>query len=45
MEERDRFVFLVRPRRMGKSLFVETLKIIAEIQRQHRNWLLRGAKL
>ena len=26
MEERDRFVFFVRPRRMGKSLFVETLR-------------------
>ena len=25
MEERDSFVFFVRPRRMGKSLFVETL--------------------
>ena len=26
MEARDRFVFFVRPRRMGKSLFVETLR-------------------
>ena len=26
METRDRFVFFVRPRRMGKSLFVETLR-------------------
>ena len=26
MEERDSFVFFVRPRRMGKSLFVETLR-------------------
>ena len=26
MEERDSFVFFVRPRRMGKSLFVDTLR-------------------
>ncbi len=26
MEERDSFVFFARPRRMGKSLFVETLR-------------------
>ena len=31
MEERDRFVFFVRPRRMGKSLFVETLRAYYDI--------------
>ena len=31
MEERDRFVFFVRPRRMGKSLFVETLRCYYDV--------------
>ncbi len=32
MEARDSFVFLVRPRRMGKSLFVETLRCYYDIR-------------
>ncbi len=32
MEERDRFVFFVRPRRMGKSLFVETLRCYYDVR-------------
>ena len=31
MEERDSFVFFVRPRRMGKSLFVETLRCYYDV--------------
>ena len=27
MEERDRFVFFVRPRRFGKSLFLDMLRL------------------
>ncbi len=31
MEERDSFVFFARPRRMGKSLFVETLRCYYDV--------------
>ncbi len=32
MEERDSFVFFARPRRMGKSLFVETLRCYYDVR-------------
>ena len=32
MEARDRFIFFVRPRRMGKSLFVETLRCYYDVR-------------
>ncbi len=40
MEERDRFVFFVRPRRMGKSLFVETLRCYYDVNEKanFRKW-------
>ena len=31
MEERDSFVFFVRPRRMGKPLFVDMLRRLEQI--------------
>ena len=40
MEERDSFVFFVRPRRMGKSLFVETLRAYYDVNEKanFRKW-------
>ena len=40
MEERDSFVFFVRPRRMGKSLFVETLRCYYDVNEKanFRKW-------
>ena len=32
MEERDRFVFFVRPRRFGKSLFLDMLRLYYDLE-------------